>query len=279
MALFALRGADITATARTGERAAELEARGITPIRFDGAAAGTDLAAAIAAATDILVSIPPGETGDPVLAAAGEAIASAPDLRSIVYLSTVGVYGDHTGDWVDESTEPRPVSRRSQARLAAEQGWTELAGRAGVPLAVLRLAGIYGPGRNALVNLANGTARRVVKPGQFFNRIEVDDIAAAIDAAFGRQAHGIFNVTDDVPSPPQDVVAFAAGLMGIEPPPEVPFESADLKPMARSFYGENKRVRNQRLKQALGVALAYPDYRAGLRALWQAGEGRASPAS
>jgi nucleoside-diphosphate-sugar epimerase len=278
MVRLAERGAEITATARSGERAAELESKGVRPVHFDGAASA-DLSAAIAAATHILVSIPPGETGDPVLGAAGEAIASASGLLSIVYLSTVGVYGDHGGDWVDESTPPRPVSRRSQARLAAEQGWTERAAKAGVPLAVLRLAGIYGPGRNALVNLANGTARRLVKPGQFFNRIEVDDIAAAIVAAFDREAAGILNVTDDEPSPPQDVVAFAARLMGMEPPPEVPFESADLTPMARSFYGENKRVRNQWLKQALGVTLAYPDYRRGLRALWQAGEGRASPSS
>lgn len=276
IARLASRGADVVATARSGERAAELEAKGIRPVAFDGAGMPPELTAAIGEATHLLVSIPPGEAGDPVIAAAGEAIAAAPDLRNVVYLSTVGVYGDHGGGWVDETTEPEPVSKRSIARLAAERGWAELAAITARPLAILRLAGIYGPGRNALVNLANGTAKRVAKPGQFFNRIEVEDIAAAIVAAVEREAGGIFNVADDEPAPPQDVVTFAAELMGVEPPPETDFATADLSPMARSFYGENKRVRNDKLKQELGIMLAYPSYRDGLAALWRAGEGRSA---
>jgi nucleoside-diphosphate-sugar epimerase len=265
------RGAEVTATARSDERAVELAASGIRPMRFEGAA-GDDLIAAVADATHMLVSIPPGEAGDPVLA--GSALDAASGLRSIVYLSTVGVYGDHDGGWVDEQTEPRPKSGRSIARLAAEEAWAKRAAEIGKPLAILRLAGIYGPGRNAFASLAAGTARRIVKPGQVFNRIEVDDIATAIVAAFDREAGGIFNVTDDEPAPPQDIVAYAAELMGIDPPPQTPFATADLSPMARSFYGENKRVRNARLKDGLAVELRFPSYREGLTALWQAGEGR-----
>ncbi len=274
-AIERLRGseAEIAATARTPDRVAELAARRLRPVAFDGKGLSPELAAAIGAATHLLVSIAPGEGGDVVLSAAGEAIAGAPNLRSIVYLSTVGVYGDRGGAWVDETVEPNPGSRRSRARLAAEHKWTELASRMRRPLAILRLAGIYGPGRNALANLANGTARRLVKPGQMFNRVAVDDIAAAIAAAFEREADGVFNVTDDEPAPPQDVVAYAAQLMGIDPPPEIPVTAADLSPLARSFYGENKRVRNDRLKQELGVTLAYPNYRDGLTALWSRGEG------
>ena len=274
IARLAERGAEVTATARSDERAAELEARGVRSVRFGGGAVSEGLTAALADATHMLVSIPPGEAVDPVLASAGSALDTAAQLASIVYLSTVGVYGDHDGGWVDESTEPRPKSKRSVARVAAEEAWAKRAAELGKPLAILRLAGIYGPGRNALANLAAGTARRIAKPGQVFNRIEVDDITAGIVAAFDREANGIFNVTDDEPAPPQDVVAYAAELMGIEPPPEIPFASAELSPMARSFYGENKRVRNARLTEELGVTLRFPTYREGLTALWQSGEGR-----
>lgn len=256
----------VVATARSVERARMLEARGIEPVFFAGETSA-ELGDAIAGATHILVSIPPGEAGDPVLTVTAPAVAAAPELRSVVYLSTVGVYGDHAGAWVDETTAPNPKSARSMARLAAEAAWCGHVTRAGAPLAILRLAGIYGPGRNALANLRDGTARRIVKPGQVFNRIHVADIASAVAAAFRLGVDGIFNVTDDEPGPPQDVIAFAAGLLGIDPPPEIPFDSAELSPMARSFYGENKRVRNDRLKNELGLELAYPTYREGLRAL------------
>ena len=259
--------AAVSGTTRSAASAAELQAAGIAPLVFDGMGRSDRVATALRAATHLLVSIPPGEAGDPVLRHHAADIAAAPRLASIVYLSTVGVYGDHGGGWVDEDTTPRPVSRRSALRLEAEQSWRELASPAGVPLAILRLAGIYGPGRNALVNLREGTARRLVKPGQVFNRIHVDDIATAIEAAFAHRAAGIFNVADDEPAPPQDVVAFAAGLLEIEPPPEASFDTAELSPMARSFYGENKRVANRRLKEALGVMLRHPSYREGLAQL------------
>ncbi len=257
----------ITATARSAEKAEALEARGIEPVRLD------DAGSALADATHLLVSIPPGEDGDPGLDAVRGHLASARHLASIAYFSTVGVYGDHGGAWVDETGETRPKSKRSIARVAAEEAWREAASGAGKPLAILRLSGIYGPGRNALANLRAGTARRIVKPGQVFNRIHVEDIAAATVAAFERHLDGTINVTDDEPAPPQDVVAFAAQLLGVEPPPEIAFEEADLSPMARSFYGENKRVRNARAKSELGLSFAYPTYREGLRALLEAGEG------
>jgi nucleoside-diphosphate-sugar epimerase len=223
-----------------------------------------------AQAEHVLVSVPPGETGDPVLAACGEALAAGRNLRSVVYLSTIGVYGDNGGGWVDEETPPAPVSDRSRWRLAAEQAWQRFGARHGAAIAVLRLAGIYGPGQNALVQVARGKARRVVKPGQVFNRIHVSDIAQAIDAAFARRGDGVFNLADDEPGPAADPILFAAELLGREPPPEIPFEqaAASMSPMGLSFWQECRRVRNAKLKRELGVTLRYPTYREGLKALF-----------
>jgi nucleoside-diphosphate-sugar epimerase len=218
----------------------------------------------------LLISIPPGTDGDPVIAAFGDMLAPGRS-RKTIYLSTVGVYGDHGGAWVDESAPARTSLDRTRMRLAAEQAWTE-ATRGDV--VILRLAGIYGPGRNALATLRAGSARRIVKPGQVFNRIHVDDIASAIMAAVRHGGGGIWNVCDDEPAPPQDVIAYAAKLMGVPPPAEEAFETAEMSAMARSFYAGNARVSNARLKRELGVTLAYPNYRRGLDALWDAGEGR-----
>ena len=260
-------GIRIAGTTRTPEKFDRLRAAGIEPHLFTGATT-TELADALRGVTHLIVSIAPDEAGDPVLNAARDLIAAKmPDLAWIGYLSTVGVYGDHGGAWVDETSECRPVSRRSTTRLKAEQEWLELGRQIGVPVAVLRLSGIYGPGRNAFVNLANGTARRLVKKDQVFNRIHVADITGALWHLADSRLGGIFNVTDDLPAPPQDVVAYAAGVMGVEPPPETPFETADLTPMARSFYGENKRVSNAAIKAA-GYAFRYPDYRTALDAMW-----------
>jgi nucleoside-diphosphate-sugar epimerase len=244
-------------------------------IAFDGIAASPELIARVEESNALLISAPPGDTGDPVLACLADSIARG-RTRAIVYLSTIGVYGDTGGAWVDEESAPRPGSRRSIARLAAEEAWRRFGGEHGKSVAILRLAGIYGPGRNALVTLAEGKARRIVKPGQVFNRIHVHDIAQAIDACFSQHANGVFNLADDEPAPPQDVVAFAAELRGKAPPPEISFEEAraGMSAMAQSFYGENRRVRNSKLKQTLGVRLAYPTYREGLRALFAMGEGQ-----
>ena len=230
------------------------------------------LTRALAGADHVLVSIAPDAAGDPVLNRLRTTLAEAKP-RSVVYLSTVGVYGNHGGGWVDESSECRPVSARSRQRLAAEAEWRRFAEETGVPVAIVRLAGIYGPGRGPFEKLRRGTARRIVKPGQVFNRIHVDDIAAIVEAAFDRQADGVFNGSDDEPAPPEEVLAYAAELLGAPPPPGVPFEEAELTPMARSFYGESKRVRNFAIKDALGVRLAYPTYREGLSAVLAAERG------
>ncbi len=258
----------IIGTTRGEQRFPLLEKAGITPLLFGEEGTSPDLLDRLVKSTHVVVSISPGESGDPALAAVEEAL-SHPDntIRWIGYLSTVGVYGDHQGAWVDETTPCKPSSRRSQQRVAAEQAWELLSERYGTPLAILRLSGIYGPGRNAFVNLERGTARRIVKKNQVFNRIHVDDIAGSLRFLAGTNTGGIFNITDNEPSPPQDVVAYAAELMGVTPPPEVSFEEADLTPMARSFYGENKRVSNQRIRD-LGYEFAYPDYKTAFSAMW-----------
>jgi len=266
--------AHIVGTVRGAERAAVLSAHlagRLKALIFDGRTASPDLHGALAEVEYILVSAPPDENGDPVLGVLADAIAHAPRLRAIVYLSTIGVYGDRGGEWVDEDTPPHPDAARSRERLAAEQAWQKLGARRGTAVAVLRLAGIYGPGQNALVQIARGSARRIVKPGQVFNRIHVGDIAQAIDAAFARKISGIFNVADDEPTPAGDPIAFAAQLLGVAAPPEIAFADAapSMSPMGLSFWQECRRVRNDKLKRALGVALRYPTYREGLRALFE----------
>lgn len=259
----------IVGTTRGDSKFALLRAAGIEPLAFDVTAVSPQISAELARATHIVVSAAPTDAGDPVIAAARNLLVDAtPALRWIGYLSTVGVYGNHDGAWIDETSDCRPRPGRSDHRLEAEKEWSDLARERGVPLAILRLSGIYGPGRNAFVNLENGTARRIVKPGQIFNRIHVDDIAGSLLHLARSEANGVFNVTDDEPAPPQDVVAFAAGLMGIAPPPEIDFDTADLTPMARSFYGENKRVSNAKLK-ATGYRFVHPNYRAALTAMWE----------
>ena len=263
----------IVGTVRGVERATALNAHPSGQLKaliFDGSAATPELRSAVAEADAALVSVPPDDNGDPVLRACGDALAQAQRLRGIVYLSTIGVYGDRGGEWVDEATPPQPGAARSRERLAAEQAWLDFGARRGIAVAILRLAGIYGPGQNALVQIARGTARRIAKPGQVFNRIHVGDIAQAIDAALARNASGIFNVADDAPTPPADPIVFAAQLMGVAPPPEIPFAQAapSMSPMALSFWQECRRVKNDKLKRELGVSLRYPTYREGLRALF-----------
>ncbi|MET0313383.1 MAG: SDR family oxidoreductase [Hansschlegelia sp.] len=258
----------VDVTARTAETAARLSDDGRTAHVFDGALAGSALAEATLRATHVLVSAPPDGDGDPTLRGAGDALARAESLAWVGYLSTIGVYGDAGGGWVDETTPPSPENDRGRRRVAAEAAWLTFGVERGVPVQILRLAGIYGPGRSAVDNLRDGTAKRLVKPGQVFNRIHVDDIAAAVAAGIARPDVGpVVNVTDDEPAAPQDVVAYAASLLGVAPPPEVPFETAELSPMARSFYSSNKRVANRVLREALGVDLAYPTYREGIAAL------------
>lgn len=259
------RLATLHVTVRSEDKVARLRDEGLDALRFDGGALSPGLAEALNRATHLLVSAPPGEPGDPLLIAPGFSDLSLPALTRIAYLSTVGVYGDHGGAWVDETAALKPVSPRSHQRVAAETAWLDFATARGVDLGIFRLSGIYGPGRSAIDNLRAGTARRIVKPGQVFNRIHVGDIGGAVALALRHEGPlGVFNLTDDEPCPPQDVVVHAAGLLGVKPPPEIPFEKADLSPMGRSFYGENKRVSNARIKAALGYAFRYPTYREGL---------------
>ena len=277
LASYGRRYERVWATVRDAERAAELSSSaqsGITALAFDGTVVSADLCGAIAQAEAVLVSVPPDASGDPVLAICGEALTCAARLRSIVYLSTVGVYGNYDGAWVDEASECRPSDERNRQRLAAERAWQDLGVRTGVPVAILRVAGIYGPGRNALENLRRSTAKRIAKPGQVFNRIHVTDIAQAIEAAFKCCSSGIFNVADDEPTPPGDPIVFAARLLGVEPPQEIPFAKARtaMTEFAASFYAEAKRVRNVKLKSVLGVKLRYPTYREGLSALHHDGD-------
>lgn len=262
------RGWEVTGTVRSAEKAGRLSREGIPTLVFDGFAVSSFLAKAIAEADAVLVSVQPGEDGDPVLERLAKELATAPNLRWIGYLSTIGVYGDHGGAWIDEATTPRPASARSRARLAIEDAWLTLGRASGKPVQIFRLAGIYGPGRNAITKLRNGTATRLIKPGQVFNRIHVDDIAGVLLASLEQPRHGaIYNVTDDEPAPPQDVVSLAAELTGLTPPPETPFESSRLSAMAASFYGENRRVSNALVKRELGYAFRYPSYREALRDL------------
>jgi hypothetical protein len=269
----------ILGSVRDPEKAARLARQGIgghkiETMIFDGSDATAAIADSLAETDHVLISAPPGEAGDPVLRCFGGALGASARLSSLVYLSTLGVYGNHDGRWIDETTTPAPRMARTQARLAAEEAWQDFSKRTGKPVAILRLAGIYGPGQNAIRNVVRGTARRIAKPGQVFNRIHVADIAQAIVAAFARRADGVFNVCDDEPTPPGDPIVFAADLIGVGPPKEIPFDEAakQMTPMALSFYADNRRVRNDRLKRDLGVRLRYPNYRVALQALFEAGE-------
>jgi nucleoside-diphosphate-sugar epimerase len=262
-------GWQVRGTSRSAEGCSAIERDGATAFRFDRDQPLADPATALAGVTHLLSSVPPDAAGDAVLDQHGATIAAVGrTLAWCGYLSTTGVYGDHGGGRVDEDTPLKPATDRGARRVAAEAGWCALWRDAGVPVHLFRLAGIYGPGRNALETVRSGRARRIVKPGQVFSRIHVDDIAAVLAASIDRPNPGAaYNVCDDDPAPPQDVIAHACGLLGVEPPPEIPFENAELSPMARSFYAENKRVANGRIKRELGVRLRYPDYRAGLAAL------------
>ena len=249
-------------TTRTEDKMNGLRETGIEPLLWPG----TDLTPYIAGATHLLISASPNEAGDPVLAEYRDVIAeNAKRLEWVGYLSTTGVYGDHGGDWVDEETPLTPSTDRGRMRVEAETAWGKIDG---LPLHVFRLAGIYGPGRGPFSKVRKGTARRIIKEGQVFSRTHVEDIAQVLHASIERPNPGAaYNVCDDDPAPPQDVIAFAAELLGVPVPPAIDIKDAEMSPMARSFYAESKKVRNDRIKDELGVTLKYPDYRTGLRAL------------
>lgn len=262
--LLVPQGWRVIGTTRDPARARAMLADGVEPLIWPV----PSLAPMLAQASHVLQSMAPDGGGDPVLARHGAELAAAqPDW--VGYLSTTGVYGDHQGGWVDETTPLTPATPRGLARVQAEEAWAAL----GLPLHLFRLAGIYGPGRGPFEKVRNGTARRIVKPGQVFSRTHVDDIARVLAASIARPDPGaVYNVCDDDPAPPEDVLAHAAELLGLPLPPEESWATAEMTPMARSFYAESKRVSNERIKRDLGVRLIYPDYRSGLRALLAAGE-------
>ncbi|MCH2163587.1 MAG: SDR family oxidoreductase [Marinovum sp.] len=258
------QGWRIIGTTRSAEKADALIQDGVEACVYPG----SDLSALLSEATHVLSSVSATDTGDPIVADIGDALAEAKQLEWVGYLSTTGVYGDFDGAWVNEDTPLSPSTKRGQMRKTAEEDWAAIRG---LPLHIFRLAGIYGPGRGPFSKVRAGTARRIVKPGQVFSRIHVDDIAQVLAASIAaRHPGGIYNVCDDDPAPPQDVLSYAAELLGLPEPKEVAFEDAEMGPMARSFYAENKRVENTRIKETLGVTLRYPDYRAGLQAVLKA---------
>ena len=255
----------VIGTTRSEDKAVAFMNAGVEPRIWPGA----DMIPALDAATHLLISAAPGDDGDPILAAFRDEIAKRADQFAWVgYLSTTGVYGDHQGEWVDETAPLTPTTKRGIARVKAEAAWSEIEG---LPLHIFRLAGIYGPGRGPFAKVRNGTARRIIKPGQVFSRTHVADIARILDASVRQPNPGAaYNVCDNDPAPPEDVIAYAAELLGMPVPPAENFATADMTPMARSFYAESKKVRNDRIKDELGVELLYPDYHAGLKALFAA---------
>lgn len=252
----------IIGTTRSTEKMEEIAATGVEPVLWPG----TDVTGFLKTAPYLLISAGPNADGDPVLNALKDEItAVAPALRWAGYLSTTGVYGDHQGAWVDEDTPLSPATKRGQLRVEAEAAWQAIPD---LPLHIFRLAGIYGPGRGPFAKVRKGTARRIIKEGQVFSRIHVEDIAQALELSMARpDAGAIYNLCDDDPAPPQDVIGHAAELLGVPLPEAVDFETADMTPMARSFYAESKKVRNDRIKDALGWRPTYPDYRSGLAAM------------
>ncbi len=254
----------IAGTSRTAPGAAALTRHDISAHVFDGTAPGHTLGTELRNASHVVLSIAPNEAGDPALVHHRADLDGAPNLEWLCYYSTVGVYGDFGGEWIDESAPLVPRNARSDRRVLAEQAWRDYAAERGLPLAILRLAGIYGPGRSTFDKLDEGTSRRIVKPGQVFNRIHVADIGRVTALAAAQKLDGTFNLSDDEPAPPQDVIVHAAAMLGVEPPPEIAFASAELTPMQRSFYADNKRVSNAAIKSALGIDLLFPNYRDGL---------------
>ncbi|MEM9590480.1 MAG: SDR family oxidoreductase [Pseudomonadota bacterium] len=267
------RGWTAAGTARDESKREALRAKGFEAAAFSGEAPTSEVDRLLVGTTHLLHSIPPDRQtsdghGDHVLTHYGAALSELGSLEWVGYLSTVGVYGDQQGAWVSEETPPKPNSARTEARVAAEQAWLDFGAETGVPVHIFRLAGIYGPGRSVFDKLVAGTARRINKQGQVFSRTHVDDIASVLEASIAQPRGGaIYNVADDEPAAPGDVVAYAAQMIGMEPPPEIDFEDANLPPMVRSFYEGSRKIGNARIKSELGVQLRYPTFREGLAAL------------
>lgn len=263
------QGWKVTGTTRTAEKQHALADQGFNNVvLFDRDRPLEDPAQVLQDVTHILISAGPDAQGDAVINQHAGDIAALAKLRWLGYLSTTGVYGNHDGAWVDEDAPLSPSSPRSEHRAAAERAWLELHAKHAVPVQLFRLAGIYGPGRSLLDTVRAGRGKRIDRPGQVFSRIHVEDIARVLEASIAAPNPGrIYNVCDDMAASPAEVTAHACELLGVEPPPLVPFEEAGLSPMGRTFWLDNKRVSNKRLHEELGVELRYPDYKAGLASL------------
>jgi|AntRauTorcE11897_2_1112592.scaffolds.fasta_scaffold02503_4 nucleoside-diphosphate-sugar epimerase len=261
---------DIIGTTTDPDKKKQLRTQGINSLVFDSDHALTDPYTTLADVTHILVSVPPSARGDVVCDLHGEDIAQMKNLEWIGYLSSTGVYGNRDGQWVDETAMPAPTSRRGTLRYMAEQEWRNLFDEYHLPIHFFRMSGIYGPGRSALDSIRAGNSRRIDKPGHAFNRIHVDDIVQTLIASMNKPNPGtIYNLADDHPAPSHEVIAYACTLLGLDVPPLIPFEQVDMAPMVRSFYADNKRVKNTRIKEELGVTLLYPDYQSGLSACFE----------
>lgn len=261
----------IAGTTRTQEKKETLKNRGIKAHIFDYERPLPDPALILQDTTHLIISTPPGDIGDPAFAAHAQDLLDIKTLEWVGYLSTTGVYGDRGGDWVDEESELRPSSKRGSRRAKAEEQWLSLLKSHDLPVHIFRLAGIYGPGRSALDTVRVGTARRIEKPGHIFSRIHVEDIAQTLKTSMEKPKAGrIYNLCDNKPAPSHEIVSYACELLNRPKPPLTPFETADMTPMARSFYSDNKRVKNDRIKEELGVTLKYPDYKSGLKACYEA---------
>ncbi len=260
------QGWEVSGTVRGAPE--EIKAKNISVCPYDGSHSTVEISEAISRSTHLLITIPPQPSGDVVLKNFAEEISSARNLRWIGYISSTGVYGDTQGEWVDESSPLLASTDRNLQRIEVESAWLKTGKDHGLPVMIFRCVGIYGPGRNLLVSVRQGRARRIDKPGLVFSRIHSEDLAQTLEASMRKPQPGeVYNVSDDCPSPPAEAVEYACGLLGVEPPPLVPYEKADLSPTARGFYITNKRISNKKIKEELGVNLRYPDYRSGLKAL------------
>lgn len=256
----------ISGTTRDPDKKTFLRSQGIRTYLFDAENAIPDPLYMMRDVTHIIISTPPSDDGDPSFLAHAKDITNLPNLKWVGYLSTTGSYGDRNGEWVDENSVTRPTTKRGSRRLKAEQQWLSLIDY-GVPVHVFRLAGIYGPERSALDSIRSGVARRINKPGHAFSRIHVEDIVQILHASMSKPNPGqIYNVCDDEPAPSHEVIKYACDLLGVKSPPLIDFESVDMAPITRSFYADNKRVKNEKIKKDLGVCLHYPNYREGLKA-------------
>lgn len=256
----------VAGTTRDNDKRRFLRQQGVKSYLFDYEQPLEDPLLFLRDTTHLLISTPPSDEGDPAFLMHAADILKIPSIEWIGYLSSTAVYGDRDGGWVSENAELRPSTKRGSRRLRAESQWLSLFRDHGRPVHIFRLAGIYGPGRCALDSVRAGVARRINKPGHAFSRIHVDDIVQTVCASMAKFNPGqAYNVADDLAAPSHEVIKYACEMLGLNCPPLLPYDEADMAPIARSFYNDNKRIDNRRIKDELGVVLKYPNYMEGLK--------------